>query len=595
MELIKKILLSILVVVGVAVAGVIICGGVMVAFPNIKIFGYSYLNTMSSNDKVTLSDSIEAVSTDQTYTINIDVKDFDVNIVPNTTGNVTVTMTNHVFGFTNSLDSNKMASLNVEFDELSNTLNITSTEPNGVFFVSDRVIEIALHHKIVENNQINLVTKTNKGKVVFGQKDSDYKLTFNNITSTCSSYKGNVSFKNATLKGSLNIKNIFGRVEIGEAIQGDVVIDSTVGTYIFKNIKGNLTVKKGTDGDNNPSITADNVVGKIDYYAQNGYLKINDTVFGNFNMEHSNSVNVNINTTIKQVYISNDYGSTYIENLGKLSNSLSQEQLDKLEKLGITLDFSGLSSWSITNDNTDEAVAMKNYVPQLISKDGDITIGTSIFGLYLKSEKGAVTVKQAYQGVTIDHQYGKIDVTFKDQTPLATNGNNQSTNAVNEYINNNLLNFADETKTMLKINTKGSYIKVKNIKSVAEINSQESQMDLNFIKVVGRLENKTESISANQTVIKTSTKQVKLSTPLTDFVLITKQNNGSNAKYNINYGSLQLSSYPTYDQVERFNGAIYNYTEDSYQCSRLLVNGASASSANQITLINTTGAIIAGE
>ncbi len=565
MELVKKILLSILVVIGIAFAGVIICLGVMVVAPSVRIFGYSYLNTSAEKVKTAVSTDIANIETikNDTYNFVIETTDFDVEIASSNTVNnkIVFDMTNNVIGFTNSMDSNKFAKVNVNYDESSKTMTVKVTEPTGWFLKANRVLRIQIPQNLYENNTVNLKTLSNNGTMTFGETGSQ-KLRINDIESSCTGLKGSVNFKNAGVNGTLKIKNIFGRILVNDNLSGNVIVDSTIGTYIFKSV-GNLEVVASTEEGkiNNPSITVDDC-NNLTYNAESGYLKVNGKVYGDLEV-HTDSANIDVNTTVNDVFVENNNGKTSISQVGSLSTDASK------------------SSWNMEDDGSAEALAIMEKPVVINSKDGDIYVGSSLFRLGLTSTKGKITVNNAYRKVQATSEYGAINISFKDASSLPVDSFDQESNTVNAYISSKLLNLLDTTQSMLDVKNTYGYIAVSNIRSAIDINATESQIELKYLQVKG---------ASN---ISTSSKQVSLKTPLDNFILITKQNKNSNAKYLVKYASIQLNNYPTYEQSTDSNGKISRYTEDNYQCARFLVNSASEGMTNVITIINTTGAIIA--
>lgn len=551
MELVKKIIVSILVVLGVAIAGLIICIGVMIAWPNVKIFGYSYLNTTASIDETIINGDIANMKSysGENFLFNIETLDFNVVIVPNNVHDdkIDFIVTNHVFGFTNSMDSNKLAKLNINYDSANKTMNITMNEPSGIFFKAERILKIEIPENFYNSNQISLKTKTNNGVITLGETGKN-TINFKDVESTCDSLKGTVKFVKTDIKGTLKIKNIFGRIDIKYNLSGSVEIDSRIGTYNFANVC-NLSVLGSAEenGTNNPSITLNNCL-NLDYKAEGGLLNINGRVEGDTEVI-TNFATININTTVKDVYIKNDNGKTNINQVGYLSTNIAD------------------SSWNISGA-VDDSIKVINSI------DGDITIGTSYYNLALATVKGKVTINNTYRKVILESETGAINVAFKNSEPL-------SSSTINDYINNNLLNILDTTDVMLNIKAKESYIKASNIRSAISINADASQIDLTFDEVKG------------QNIVKTSSKQVKVKSPLANYVIKTYQNKNSNAKLNLNYASLKIDNYPTPEQVAQSEGKMFRFDEGEFKGARFLINNATASSTNVIKITNTTGAIIA--
>ncbi len=552
MELVKKILVSVLIVCGVALAGIIICGGILIVSPSTKIFGYSYLNTNSLKDTTYALENFNSSS----INITVDTKDFNINIVEGTYNQII--LTNHVFGFTKSADSEKYASV-VGADAIdynSGNINLSVKEPDGLYFTRDTKITIVLTKENL-NKQINITTTTRKGTTSLGS--SDATLSVNDLSCACTNARGGVNLENVKINGNLKIKNILGRINVKNDVGGEVTIDSAVGTYIFNKVS-KLTVLQGSTEISSPSITVEEC-GTLNYNASSGNLRINKYLL-NGSTINTDKASVYIGTCVKQLKF-----------VGK-NASITVNQMGNFEKDSL----SKYNSWDYLEQDEQE------YMGQFEITSGSIHVKKSYFPLMVKSGKGKITVDEAMKKVTAISTNGSIYVKFHNGDKLSTNTGDGKVDELNSYINDTFISWLDTNlgdNYSLDITSNEGVITVDNIRNKVLIKAQSSPVNANFIAVNG---------ASN---IESSSKAINVTAPVSNFKLDVKMNKSSGAKISIHFGEISIDSFKedlsTPGNIER----VVKTEGDDYKGFKVKVAEATDSISDVIYIYNKTGAIIA--
>lgn len=573
MELIKKIIVSILVIAGIAIAGVIICAGVLIVFPDTKIFGISYMSTTVNDPEQALVSEInisnlrtakdgEKAEEITGYTIEIDAGNYDVELLVKDEGEeqIYTEFKSNVKGFVKELDSNKKAKLSYTNDDTNKKIKFTVEEPNGLFFVRDTVLTIKIPRSFLNKN-IDIISTTNKGITYFGE--SGKEITVHNATVSCQSAKGGVDLEYAQISGDLDIKNILGRINVKNEIKGKVTIDSTIGTYTFGKVN-ELVVVAGDDGrTNNPSITLSEC-NSVKWTSDSGSLKVTNCILDDIQVD-TDSANFDIARTIKKVDIAGKSSDVHIGQVGSFETD------------------------STTVYNSFDWVNSPTSTMEVVTVDagsGNITIDRSYCKLSLTTTKGKISVKNAMREVVAGTKTGSISVDFIDTSSTLNeelDENKKPTTAegtLNQFINNNFITYlaSENSIKSLEINTESGVVIVNNIVNSVDIVAQSSPITLNYKRV------------KNASNISTSSKAVTIKAPISDFKLVTKMDKNSSAKLEIEFGALVMNSYD--DEIPdttRMN----KYYDDEYKYLNVLVGNASNSTNDVITVTNTTGKISA--
>lgn len=564
MEVVKRILVGILILAGILLGAVIICTGVLVIFPSARIFGYSYLNNTADpySEAFLEKDNALFSQSNGEFNIVIDSGNFNVQVVVMEQNNmIDVKLKNNVIGFTNALDSNKLATTTQSYDETSKTFTISVNEPTGLFLKRDTLLTIAVPKSFMQNNKINVSTTTNGGVASFGD-DTANKLKLNNLTCVCEATNGTISFGNYDITGSMTLKNILGKVTVENEITGTVIIDSKIGNYNFKKVN-NLIVKASSveNQENAPFVTV-NEANNIEYYAEGGSITVENYVFDNL-LVQSKSASVNANTIVKDVYIKGENTNIKIENIGNFVEDPN----------------SIYNSWNYTLDDNGNKSNI-NSIKKLETTKGAITIGKSYYSLELKTTNGQVTVNNAYKKVMVQTENGSVNVTFNDGKLLGTENVSSALKTRNEYLNTKIISYLSNLSNSeygLTIEGKNGNIVAKNVASAVNITTENANIDIDYIAVKG-----ASIIESNRLV--------KVKAPVADFILKTVRSKNSNANYKIKFGSINYSSYP-----KNSGDRILLTTEENSSVATILVNNASASQTDSITITSQTGGIEAVE
>lgn len=563
MDIIKRILVFIFILAGIALGGLIICAGVLVVFPSTKIFGYSYINNTTNPYSESFLEKDNALfnQSNNEYNIVINSKNFDIEVVAMEQSNmIDVKLKNNVIGFTNAVDSSKFAKTEQSYDSTTKTFVINVIEPNGLFVKRDTSVTVYLPKIFMKNNLINISTSTSNGKVTLGE-NSDNQLLINNLSCTCETYSGAISVDNCNILGSLKLNNILGKVNIEQEVSGTVEIDSKSGNYNFKKIK-NLIVKASSNKDevNSPHITVDEVE-NVNYSAEGGSLIVNNYVLNNLQVI-SKSAKISINTVVKEVYIKNSDSIINIQNIGNFTDSPTSKY----------------NSWNYKQDSSETENI--NSVKYLETDNGQINIGKSYYSLQIVTKSASISVSEAYKKVIVQGENPKVDVNFYNGTLLNTSGITTQQSEKNKYINEKIIGYLSNLGSgeyALSVSTKNGSVKASNINGAVNISGEKASVELDYITVKGK-----SLINVNNSV--------KVNAPISDFVLQTVSNKSSKAKFVVKFGSIDYSSYPKLS-----GNRVLLSTDDKYKVATILVNNASASEENSIVITNLTGSIEAVE
>lgn len=539
MEIIKRILVCVFILCGVAVLGLICGAGILAAVPGLRLFGITFVNTAGLDDyreAFEVSSSITA-NPDLLPTIFIDSADFNVNVITNynliedndDVNIIRVTMRRKMQGFSNSLDSNITPRFNISYDDVTKVVTIKVTHPQGLFLNKDTNLTVEIPKDISSGKVYSVKTKSNTGIATFGTEDN--QLIVHNLHATCTNAKGNIVCKNVDIKNNVYLENFLGRVKINQNVAGTVQINSRVGTYELNNI-GNLEVLASTvEGQsNNPSITV-NTVNNVIYRAEIGKLNITE-VKGSLDVE-TRSASINIDRCFGEVIYEGEGSNVTINQLGK-------NVVDTTIKHTIFL------------------------------TDGRAQINHCYNALNVTTTKGSIDVRQCYAEICANSTYGSIYIEFG-------NGVTSSQN-ISQALKDYLTTYTGSLPS-LEINTIQGTVDVRNIRNTVLIDSESSQISLHFLRV------------HKNNVVNSSGHQVRILVDSSEaFVTKVKRVESSNANFTVNFGNINLNSWPTEVDVNE-NVLVTNSAEDgiNYKTTTLLLNSATQACENIIQVNNNNG------
>lgn len=544
MELVKKIIASILIICGIALAGIIICCGVMIAFPEVKIFGYSYLNTNSNEEQIYEFSDFASSS----INIKVDSNDFDIKIVEGSKNEIV--LHNQVFGFTKAADSERFATVDWTADYTGGDFVFKVNEPEGLFFTRKTSLTIKLNSTNA-GKTLNVLTTTRKGQTTLG--DEDKILSVNDLSCTCTNARGGVNLENVKINGNLNITNILGRINVKNKVNGTVTIDSAVGTYIFGDVDNLVVNPCSTKEISSPSITVENC-GKLSYTAPSGNLRINGYLFKESEVK-TEKASIYVETCLNNILFEGDDAHFTINQIGNFVKDST----------------SNLNSW-------DWKISSEDYTAYLEVTNGSIDIGTSYFPIVANSEKGKITIENALNHVEAISTSGSISVTFNDGTERDINSVDTDVNTLNKYINNNFVKYLDNHKN-LDLTTEQGAVCVNNIRNSVNVSADSATITANFLKVNG------------ESTIASTSKAIKVNAPNENFKLKVRMDKNSGAKIGIHFGEISVDSYDEDLTAEGNNGRVVKVEDDTTKGFDVRVAEASNDTTNIINITNKTGAI----
>ncbi|MBQ7602930.1 MAG: hypothetical protein IJU58_02165 [Clostridia bacterium] len=299
-----------LVVVLVALAMFIVACGCLVLFPNVSIFGLSYVNYDAKTILKQYHVSEEPYSTSDTIRVDAGVVNVDVDIV-NTTkitngaSHLNVTLERNIKGFAiGSEEDKKMEMISTQLTEGGEKiLEIKITQPQkALLFNNGSLLKLMVNEDLLKEK--NLVIKTTSGEVVVGQKPvyEDGELTSNSVQLQ--------SLEVETNNGSVTLGclNVTSPIKVTQN-SGEITALTDL------NVSATLSQKTGFGNINLKNIGAeDNPQNLVVNGMFNSTLKVG-TIYGDFLGDEINGGNVKIDTIAKDCVINNDYADFSFEHL----------------------------------------------------------------------------------------------------------------------------------------------------------------------------------------------------------------------------------------------------------------------------------------
>lgn len=424
MTLIKKIFNTILILIGIAIM-IILFGFAVMMIGHVSIFGYTYVSLNHKTETETFNVSeLKAIYVDTT---NIDVKLLHSNDSTLTYGafSVRVDMQGIV------KDDVKEVSV-TKNDDLSITLSLKTTAPEGLLFKNNTVLEIVLpQDKSVD--EIKIVTNKN---IDFGSNDFTVKKL--DITASKKFLNSAVSLgSNITVSEELKLNTNYGRIIVDSTINGNLKIDSLAGSVLInKNVGGDVDVT-----GLNPMVE----IGQIPGYWRNkkefsteDFNKLTPVnVSGNISIhEIEGGGNIKVSGSVTNVSISE---SSFVEfwgiNVSRMTCSDGTNNLRIFKKLG--------DSSSITST--------------LNIGEGSLFINNCTNSVNVMAQKGDIYIADAHSNVNIDSKNGSSTVHFNESV----------------------------TGKSVTITNENHNIEVTNINGVANLTAKKGSVKATFLKVVG--------------------------------------------------------------------------------------------------------------
>ena len=219
MKLIKKIIGSIFILLGICVM-VVLCGFAVMMIGKVSIFGYTFVNIEKNSEAISLAKESPVneitIVTDGTQ-INIDYRKVS---------QISYQLNAKMQGIV----KDDVKEITVDAQENGSTFTLKTTEPKGLPFYNKSILTV-----IVQNDArvkvVNIETSASDFNFITPDNDVAHLETLNLNTKT-----KNISYtlpENLKLT-NLAMKSVTGRVYVNSPISGNLNIDSDYGTFIFK-------------------------------------------------------------------------------------------------------------------------------------------------------------------------------------------------------------------------------------------------------------------------------------------------------------------------------------------------------------------------
>ena len=394
MKLVKNMLKTLLITIGIAIM-IVLVGFAIMMFFHVSLFGYTFVNHEDVTEKVFAESEVNTLNkieidtdkaniivayteTDSTGMIVKKFQDFQGVFKDNLQRVIYVSP-----GF-NEEEVEKLPTTDYDIKISGNTLKIRTIEPKGLYFKNDSKITIYLpKNKVLDNLVIESASK-----VINIGNDKAFEVKNLEITANKPFFPSTVQISDKlVVKEDLKVKTNYGRIAINSDLRGNVTIDSLGGSITFNtNITGNVTIK-GV----NPAVE-----------------------FGHFPMDLQYNKNY-------------DYSSITRYNIG--GNLIVDECTDG-GNVKVTGSISGfayirapyLEFWASEINQGLTCVGGFNEVrvyekligatSSIESGDGSVYINHAHCKLDINSNKGTIEIANAHNNVEISNTYGDIIVNF---------------------------------------------------------------------------------------------------------------------------------------------------------------------------------------
>lgn len=219
MKLIKKIIGSIFILLGICVM-VVLCGFAVMMIGKVSIFGYTFVNIEKISEKTDL------VAGSPVNEITIVTDGVQINIDYRHVQQISYQLNAKMQGIV----KDNVKEITVDAQENGSTFTLKTTEPKGLPFYNKSILTV-----IVPNDAsvkvVNIETSASDFNFITPENDVAQLETLNLNTKT-----KNISYtlpENLKLT-NLAMKSVTGRVYVNSPISGNLNIDSDYGTFIFK-------------------------------------------------------------------------------------------------------------------------------------------------------------------------------------------------------------------------------------------------------------------------------------------------------------------------------------------------------------------------
>ncbi|MGN1222140.1 MAG: hypothetical protein ACI4TT_02800 [Christensenellales bacterium] len=415
MNLIKNILKSIAILFGIVILVALFGIAIMMVF-NVEIFGYKYV-------KVDNGEQILRTDVNNANKISIQTNGVAVEIV-NTTdaSNIEFKFKSDMHGLfkTDSIsDFDNPVSYTAGFNA-DNVYEIVINEPSGLYLGNACKLTMWLP---ITMDISDLSIKTGTDKITFSGNTTSRQL--DNLSMEVSTDLKDYTISDSfTVNQNLTLKTSSGRFYVNAKVNGNVDIESNVGTFIFDksvgsgsssvSIKGaNPSVEFGNIDDENSNV---DINGDIAVECnKGGLIKVSGGVKGTVSVISSPRAELHLESTAKQVIATDGFEKMYITNL----------------------------NGDATINKGDGYLYIKNC---------------NASNLTVAGNKNDVVIENLYGNADITNNYGSIDVTY-----MAT------------Y----------KANSIFKAHTENGMINVKNVPCKVDLSSEKGNIYAEFVNIVG--------------------------------------------------------------------------------------------------------------
>lgn len=392
MNLVKKMLISLIILCGIIFAGIMVCCMVMFLSPGEDVLGIGVRYFANNYDKMEGQEINESIPVSETFTTlniesgfsNIEIL-YDADLMGVNYKSIYCQCRVSVSGFMTNYDEMKQAIQENGFgknellkvrtwatlvkDSSSQSLTIKIIEPQGFYINNASTFIITLPENVFTNVNI----KTASGSIVIGSTSDAAPIITQNLRITNKDISSRISIPNVTINDKLIINKDYGRFSFDKDIASSVEINTHSASFEFKNIAGSLLTVNGV----NPSLIAKNIAGTLNLESTaGGNLKV-DNINGSLSI-NSPSVTCQVGQLLGSVGVVSDYGTVTINTLGN------------------------------EEDVNDYGVA------SFVTGRGSVTVEKSYMIMHIETTQGNVNIKDACNKVTAQTTYGSVNIVFNE-------------------------------------------------------------------------------------------------------------------------------------------------------------------------------------
>ena len=421
MKALKGLLIYIGIVLAIIIGLAIILFAVMYFVPSFRIMGVGVIHgsEVDKGSPIVLSE----YSGYSDIEININSKKIDIKLdTVKESNDISYVFNKDVFGIAFDITEYKvLKDISVQDGLLKINFNIT--EPSGFISTNNSLFSLVLP----ATNSYNIISKTESGDIVIGEKSKDFQI--NNLTITTDT--GNFELQNAKESSdeitslnlnSLNLTTSKGRFNFSNinnlTVNNVIKLNANDGTFEFNDVNGSFDITgKGIKIDANDIVTNSN---GFKFISENGFFEINkiNTPIGAENTIVTENCDIKINEIFGRTGIITTYGNITIGQLNDSSILQSEHGNVTVTKakddIRVSTDFGNITIKSyemngifISRKGNINVKSTGDYVQgvytQIENVDGQVTVDNKINRLLVVttgSSKSTITFREIKGGLT---------------------------------------------------------------------------------------------------------------------------------------------------------------------------------------------------